>query len=97
MAEALIEEFEGVTIDDYHKANRALGLDPATGAGDWPAGLLSHTAAMADNTAIVIEVWDSQASHATFMAERLGPALAQVGLPAPSRVAWFSVVGEWRA
>ena len=26
----------------YPKVNEVLGLDPTTGAGDWPSGLLSH-------------------------------------------------------
>ena len=45
MSDALLYEFRGVTVDDYLAVNAKLGLDPDTGSGDWPAGLLSHTGA----------------------------------------------------
>jgi hypothetical protein len=45
MSDALFYEFTGVSADDYKAVNAILGLDPATGGGDWPAGLLSHTGA----------------------------------------------------
>ncbi len=42
MAELLILDFDGVVEADYLEVNRELGLDPKTGAGDWPAGLITH-------------------------------------------------------
>jgi hypothetical protein len=96
VAEALLYEFNGVTIEQYNAVNAALGLDPATGAGDWPAGMLSHTGgANADGGFIVFEVWDSQRSHEAWMASRLGPALGQVGVAEPTRVEWYSVPGHY--
>lgn len=95
MAEALILEFAGVTADQYRGVNAALGIDPDTGEGDWPDGLLSHTgAAGSGGDLVVFEVWESQESQGTFMADRLGPALGQVGLPQPSRMEWLSVLGH---
>ena len=96
MSEALFFEFAGVSVDDYNAVNAILGLDPATGGGDWPAGLLSHTGAAGTGGGfIVFEVWDSQESQAAFMASRLGPALGQSGVPEPTRVEWLSVVGHY--
>jgi hypothetical protein len=95
MSEALVLEFQGVTVETYNAVNATLGIDPNTGEGDWPAGLLSHTGATAAGGALlVVEVWDSQASQEAFMSSRLGPALGQAGVPEPSRVEWFSVVGH---
>ncbi|MDT7547914.1 MAG: hypothetical protein QOE84_308 [Actinomycetota bacterium] len=95
MSEALIFEFSGVTAEDYNAVNAALGLDPATGKGDWPAGLLSHTGAAGDaGSLLVFEVWDSKDAHASWMESRLGPALAQVGVKEPTRLEWLSVVGH---
>ena len=95
MSDALVLEFQGVTADQYRAVNAVLGLDPVTGEGDWPAGLLSHTGATgAAGELIVFEVWDSQESQGTFMASRLGPALGQVGLPEPSRMQWMTVLGN---
>jgi hypothetical protein len=95
MSEALILEFEGVTADSYHSVNTILGIDPATGQGDWPAGLLSHVGAAGEHgNLVVFEVWDSRESQATFMAGSLGAALGQAGVPAPTRVEWFTVLGQ---
>ena len=95
MSDALFYEFAGVSVDDYHRVNAILGLDPATGGGDWPAGLLSHTgAAGPTGEFVVFEVWDSRESQEAWMASRLGPALGQAAVAAPVRVEWLSVVGH---
>ena len=44
MPAQLILEFEGVTTKEYDAVNAALGIDPATGTGDWPDGLQVHAA-----------------------------------------------------
>jgi hypothetical protein len=94
MSDALFHEFTGVSADDYKAVNAILGLDPATGGGDWPAGLLSHTGAAGPGGFIVFEVWDSRESQGAWMASRLGPALGQAGGREPARVGWLSVVGH---
>ena len=94
MSDAIILEFRGATADQYRAVNSILGIDPATGGGDWPAGLLSHTGATGGDGLVVFEVWDSQASQAGFMQSRLGPALGQAGLPAPDRAEWLSIEGH---
>ncbi len=95
MSEALLLEFGGATIEQYNAVNTALGVDPVTGEGDWPAGLISHMGAPRSNGAhVVVEVWDSQASQVAFMSSRLGPALGGAGASDPTRVEWFSVVGH---
>jgi hypothetical protein len=98
MPVALFYEFSGVSADDYNAVNAILELDPATGDGDWPAGLVSHTgAAGADGGFIVFEVWDTQQSQQTWMTSRLGPALGRAGVREPTRVEWLSVVGHYRS
>lgn len=95
MSEALILEFNGVSIEQYKEVNVALGVDSTTGAGDWPAGLVSHIGATGpDGALVVVEVWDSQESQAAFMESRLGPALGKVGVPEPKRVEWLSIAGQ---
>jgi hypothetical protein len=94
MAEAIILEFSGVSREQYDAVNTILGIDPETGEGDWPAGMISHVGCEgADGSALVFELWESQAAQHDFMESRLGSALAQVGLPEPRRVEWFSVLG----
>jgi hypothetical protein len=41
MVELLILDFDGVDEADSLKVNKELGLDPKTGAGDWPAALIT--------------------------------------------------------
>jgi hypothetical protein len=94
MSEALILEFKGGTAEQYAAVNKLLGIDSATGEGDWPAGLLSHTGATSADGLLVFEVWDSQATQGAFMESRLGPALGQTGMPEPSRAEWMPVLGH---
>ena len=95
MAELLMLDFDGVDEADYLNVNRALGLDPSTGAGDWPAGLITHVAGVSDDGhGYVIEVWESQQAQADFMNSRLGPAMAGGGVNAVPQVTWARVMGH---
>lgn len=96
MAEALILEFTGDAAL-YHKVDEILGTGP-DGTGDWPEGLLSHVGASSDGTSLLVfEVWESKAKQEAFMDERLGAALAQAGAPAPKRVEWLGILGQYTA
>lgn len=91
MAELLILEFEGVGEADYDKVNQILGIDTVTGEGDWPAGLVSHTAGPTEDGWRVIEVWESQEDQKAAMG-RVGPALQQAGVNKPPRRSEWSKV-----
>jgi len=91
MAEALLLEFDGVGIDQYHAVNAALGIDAETGEGDWPDGLASHAGAAKPGGWVVFEVWESKDAQAAFMDERLGRALEQGNTPPPTRVEWLEL------
>ena len=94
MSEALILEFSGVDRSQYDDVNEVLGIDMRSGEGDWPAGMLTHTGASSEDTFVVFEIWESQAAQEDFMHARLGPALAKIGLPEPTRLQWFTVEGH---
>jgi hypothetical protein len=93
MAAALILEFEGVTKKEYAAVNKELGIDPETGEGNWPDGMVSHSAGLnEDGALVVIEVWDTPQHQARFMDERLGEALAKGGVSGPpSSVTWIEL------
>jgi hypothetical protein len=95
MADAIIFEVDCEPAL-YSKVNQALGLDPDTRSGEWPNGLLSHVGAGGDNLVIVFEVWESRAQQEAWMG-KLGPALAEVGVPQPRRMEWFTVLGRYDA
>jgi hypothetical protein len=95
MTVGLILEFQGVDQSQYDAVNGKLGIDPKSGKGDWPAGILSHVGATTDDGGlVVIELWDSKDSQESFMNGRLGKALGEVGVPAPVRVTWFDVIAQ---
>ena len=58
MAELLILEFDGVSESEYRNVNAELGIDPETGKGDWPAGLITHLAGLA-----VVEACAADCGH----------------------------------
>jgi hypothetical protein len=96
MAAGVILEFEGVTTKEYNAVNAALGIDQETGEGDWPDGLVTHTAGLNEGGhLVVIEVWDSPEHQARFMEERLGEALVEGGITSPpASVTWIELVAH---
>ena len=96
MAAELILEFEGVTTKEYFAVNKELGIDPESGAGDWPDGLVTHSAGLnEDGHLVVIEVWDTPEHQARFMEGRLGEALAKGGVSGPpSSITWIELVAH---
>jgi hypothetical protein len=96
MAEVLVLEFSSPNaLELYRKASEELGIDPETHHGDWPEGMMQHTAGVDGDTLIVVETWNSRAEQETFMHERLGPALESTGALQPGRVVWLSQVGAY--
>ena len=95
MAEVIVIE---VDCDPslYPKVNQVLGLDPATGSGDWPTGLLSHVGGGGDGTVVVVEAWESRADQESWMTSKLGPALGEVGVPQPRRMEWLQMLGNFK-
>ncbi|HVC71672.1 MAG TPA: hypothetical protein VNC61_15565 [Acidimicrobiales bacterium] len=96
MPSGLILTFaDGVTEGTYNAVNATLGIDMAAGTGDFPDGLIRHTAGPTPTGGwIVTEVWESEDHQGRFMESRLGEALATNGLPAPSSVVWYSVARD---
>jgi hypothetical protein len=95
MAEGLILEFEGIGREQYDAVNERLGIAPASGEGDWPAGMLYHAGGAKQGGWVVFEVWESQEAQQRFMQERLGQALQEGGVTAPpSRVAWIDLAAH---
>jgi hypothetical protein len=98
MVAELILEFEGVTEEEYKAVNAALGINPSTGEGDWPQGMLTHAAGLSDKGRFVVtEVWESTGHQAAFMEDRLGPALAKGGITGPpAAITWIELIAHHR-
>jgi hypothetical protein len=93
MAFGIVLEFASVTKQQYDAVNEKLGIDMASGTGDWPAGLESHAGGTISTGFCVFEVWESKAQHQAFLSGRLGAALGAVGVPVPSRVTEVEIAG----
>ena len=92
MAEALILEFEGFGVEEYERVNAALGIDMETGSGEWPGGLLLHSAASKPDGFVIYELWASKEDQERFMDERLGKAMQEGGVEGPpARTEWLDV------
>ena len=92
MAEGLILEFDGVGREQYDAVNGHLGIDPDSGQGDWPAGLVFHAGGAKPGGWVVFEIWESKDAQERFMNERLGRALQEGGITEPpKRVQWLEL------
>lgn len=95
MAQGLILEFDGVGHEQYEAVNGRLGIDPESGQGDWPAGLLFHAGGAKPGGWVVFEVWESQRAQEDFMHGRLGRALQEGGISdPPARVEWLELAAH---
>lgn len=95
MAEVLVLEFSAPqAVELYRKVSGILGVDPATGSGEWPPPLTCHVAGESDDKLIVVEVWESRAVQEEFMQSQLAPAFHEANVPPPTRVEWFALAGE---
>ena len=96
MAELLQLEFNAPgAAEMYQKVSQAIGVDHEARTG-YPKGMLSHVVGVdADGHHLVVnEVWNSKQDQESFLANRLGPALADAGVGNPSRLEWFSVISN---
>ncbi len=75
----VIMDIEGATIDQYDQVDALMG---GTSAENAPAGLISHTAGETETGLLVADVWESAEAMQQAFEAHLGPALAQVGVPA---------------
>ncbi|MGA7836165.1 MAG: hypothetical protein WCA31_13250 [Acidimicrobiales bacterium] len=96
MASELIMEFDGVGDNEYFAVNKELGIDAASGDGDWPEGMLFHSAGLnADGRFVVTEVWESLEDQESFMKNRLASALEKGGITEPPfSVTWIDLVAH---
>jgi hypothetical protein len=87
VAYALTFVFENVGVgeEQYWAVNSKLGVD-RDGNGPWPEGLISHIGGPLANGWMVAEVWESKGAQEVWMTNKLGPALAEVGVAPPTQL-----------
>jgi hypothetical protein len=73
MAVGMLQELEGVTLDQYDQVNATMGI------ADNPVdGLIVHTAGAMDGGVRIFDIWESREAIDRFTEERLMPAVQQV-------------------
>ncbi len=82
MAVCYLLEWQGVGQSEYDAVLAEVGLERFHGpAAD---GGVSHVAGPVDGGWLVADIWESDEAFQAFLADRLGPASASVGIPQPS-------------
>jgi hypothetical protein len=85
MAVGFILQFGNMGQDKYDAVMKELGLSVNSNAGNWPDGVLTHTAGKTAAGWCVVDVWDSEAAFGKFRETRLAPAFKKVGgIPEPT-------------
>lgn len=88
MAVAVIQEFEGATLDQYDEVLARMGLSPAD-AG--PPGSLFHWVAATDNGLLITDVWETQEAFMAFAEESIRPSVAAVGIEGEPAITFHEV------
>ena len=89
MAVGLRLKFAGGRQEQYEAVHRHMNVD-----GDPPDGLIFHMAGPIDDGFGVIDCWESRQQFDTFVENRLGPAVQELGdqaLPGPPDIREFPV------
>ncbi len=78
----------GGTQAMYDKAMQNLGL--TKDGGNWPEGVITHTAGPSGSDWVVVDTWESKEAIDKFFQERLGKAMKEAGIP-PVEPKFFDV------
>jgi hypothetical protein len=90
MAIGLRLKFAGGTQEQYEAVHGHMNVQ-----NDPPEGLIFHMAGPIEDGFGVIDSWDSRERFDTFVQNRLGPAIAELGdraMPGPPDIKQFEVV-----
>lgn len=81
MAVAVVFDLEGATLEHYDEMMRKMGYEGETTCAP---GALFHWATQTGDGIRVTDVWESAEQYQRFAEEQIGPATAEIGIPAPT-------------
>jgi hypothetical protein len=76
----------GVEVEEFDRIDADLNV-----RGDHPDGLIFSASGPVDGGWRVLDVWESRAAFDTFIAERVGPAVAAAGSTARPEIEEFPI------
>ena len=89
MTIAVIQDFDGATLDQYERVISKMGLTPG-GAHSNPACLF-HWVAKTDDGFRVVDVWTSREEFDAFLTAQVVPASLEAEFPSPPRNTFYDV------
>ena len=81
MTVAVIQDFEGATLDQYDSVIDKMGITP--GAGHLDPGCLFHWVTQTSTGLKIVDVWQTRAQFEAFVAEQVVPNSLEAGFPNP--------------
>ncbi len=81
MAIAVIQDFEGATLDQYDSVIDKMGITPGQAHPD--TGCLFHWVTKTDTGIRVVDVWHTREQLDTWIAEQVVPNALEAGFPNP--------------
>ena len=88
MATIMQMHWREATPEEYDRAREQVGWDRET-----PTGAKLHVSGFADDGLHVLDVWESEQAFNDFMEQRLGPAVAEIGIAGQPDVKFFPLHG----
>lgn len=88
MATIMSMHWREATPAEYDQARELVGWDR-----DVPAGAKLHVSGFSDDGLHVLDVWESEEAFGAFMEQRLGPAIAEIGIQGQPDVMFFPLHG----
>jgi len=88
VATIMLMHWREATPSQYDQAREMVGWDR-----DIPTGAKLHVSGFADDGLHVLDVWESEEAFNEFMARRLSPAIAEIGITGEPDVRFFPLHG----
>jgi hypothetical protein len=88
MATVMLMHWREATPEQYDQAREKVGWDR-----DVPDGAKLHVSGFGDDGLHVTDVWESEQAFNTFFAQRLQPAIAEIGIQGQPDVTFFPLHG----
>ena len=89
MAIAVIQDFDGATLDQYDRVIDKMGITPGGKHSD--PGCLFHCVTQTENGLRVVDVWETREQFETFIANYVVPLSAEAGFPNPPQNTFHDV------
>jgi hypothetical protein len=88
MATVMLMHWREATADQYDQVRAKIRWDQ-----DVPDGAKLHVCGFADDGMHILDVWDSEQAFNAFFEQRIGPAVAEVGIEGQPDVKFFPTHG----